>query len=149
MSPSVNQETCFNEVKYLIHFALDGNNVCIMAYGATGSGKTYTIVGNTFDEFNSNPDILEQNNPENQNYINYFSKRNFESVGILPRSVIEIFTKLLEFEGVNANYFNFSDSSSDIINEEIFFKNLSQYYIECFFFCNLNIYFLFFLRFND
>jgi len=39
------QEDVFQEVKPILRSALDGHNVCILAYGQTGTGKTYTMVG--------------------------------------------------------------------------------------------------------
>ncbi|CAD6255914.1 unnamed protein product [Miscanthus lutarioriparius] len=36
---------CFQEVKPILRSALDGHNVCILAYGQTGTGKTYTMEG--------------------------------------------------------------------------------------------------------
>lgn len=48
------QGDIFNEVKSFIQSAVDGENVCIFAYGQTGAGKTFTMEGpNTnllFDE---------------------------------------------------------------------------------------------------
>lgn len=38
-------EDVFQEVKPILRSALDGHNVCILAYGQTGTGKTYTMVG--------------------------------------------------------------------------------------------------------
>uniref|UniRef100_A0A0E0J4Z6 Kinesin motor domain-containing protein n=1 Tax=Oryza nivara TaxID=4536 RepID=A0A0E0J4Z6_ORYNI len=40
------QEDVFQEVKPILRSALDGHNVCILAYGQTGTGKTYTMEGN-------------------------------------------------------------------------------------------------------
>uniref|UniRef100_A0A804LZV1 Kinesin motor domain-containing protein n=2 Tax=Zea mays TaxID=4577 RepID=A0A804LZV1_MAIZE len=37
------QEDVFEEVKPILRSALDGHNVCILAYGQTGTGKTYTM----------------------------------------------------------------------------------------------------------
>lgn len=34
----------FHEVKPILRSALDGHNVCILAFGQTGTGKTYTMV---------------------------------------------------------------------------------------------------------
>jgi Cdc6-like AAA superfamily ATPase len=34
----------FLEVEPIIRSALDGHNVCIFAYGQTGTGKTFTMV---------------------------------------------------------------------------------------------------------
>lgn len=41
------QENVFAEVEPIIRSALDGHNVCILAYGQTGTGKTYTMEGTT------------------------------------------------------------------------------------------------------
>ena len=35
----------FNEVNELIRSAMDGFQVCIFAYGQTGTGKTHTMTG--------------------------------------------------------------------------------------------------------
>lgn len=46
------QNNIFSEVEPLIDSFLDGYNTCIFAYGATGSGKTFTMFGNK-----SNPGV--------------------------------------------------------------------------------------------
>ena len=44
--PEVQTETIFNEqVKELVHNALDGINQTVFAYGQTSSGKTFTMRG--------------------------------------------------------------------------------------------------------
>lgn len=44
--PSGSQEKVFEGVgRSLVASALEGYNVCVMAYGHTGSGKTYTMIG--------------------------------------------------------------------------------------------------------
>jgi kinesin family protein C1 len=57
------QEEIFSEVKPFIQSALDGENVCIFAYGSTGSGKTFTMQGsynltNSTEILNSGSGIL-------------------------------------------------------------------------------------------
>ncbi|XP_030520776.1 kinesin-like protein KIN-14U isoform X2 [Rhodamnia argentea] len=39
------QEDIFAEVEPILTSALDGHNVCVLAYGQTGTGKTYTMDG--------------------------------------------------------------------------------------------------------
>ena len=39
------QADVFDEVEPLVRSALDGRRVCVFAYGATGSGKTHTMLG--------------------------------------------------------------------------------------------------------
>ena len=45
------QEQMFKELEPLMTSVSDGYNVCILAYGPTGSGKTFTIMGNGLPEF--------------------------------------------------------------------------------------------------
>lgn len=42
---SSTQIEIFNEIQQFIQSALDGESVCVFAYGATGSGKTFTMQG--------------------------------------------------------------------------------------------------------
>lgn len=43
--PGSSQERVFQEVAPLVERAMDGYNVCVFAYGQSGSGKTFTMVG--------------------------------------------------------------------------------------------------------
>lgn len=42
--PDSSQDEVFSEIEPVIKSALDGYNVCILAYGQTGTGKTFTMV---------------------------------------------------------------------------------------------------------
>ncbi|KAJ7551234.1 hypothetical protein O6H91_06G006000 [Diphasiastrum complanatum] len=53
--PSSSQDDVYSEVEPIVRSALDGHNVCIFAYGQTGTGKTFTMEGS-----NGNPGIIPQ-----------------------------------------------------------------------------------------
>lgn len=65
---------------------MDGYNVFIGGYGSTGSGKTYTILG---DEGN---DGLEGQDAQYPTFNN--DSVGYERLGILPRAVVELFYRL-------------------------------------------------------
>ena len=44
--PASKQEDVFKDTKSLMTSVLDGYNVCIFAYGQSGTGKTFTMNGN-------------------------------------------------------------------------------------------------------
>lgn len=56
---AVNQEDVFVEVEPIIRSALDGHNACILAYGQTGTGKTFTMDG-TNEQPGIVPRVLEE-----------------------------------------------------------------------------------------
>ena len=43
-SQAATQGDVFQEVEPILRSALDGHNVCVFAYGQTGTGKTFTMV---------------------------------------------------------------------------------------------------------
>ena len=47
--PAATNAEVFNEVEALVTSVIDGYNVCIFAYGPTGSGKTYSMAGTRED----------------------------------------------------------------------------------------------------
>uniref|UniRef100_A0A5B6YVW4 Putative kinesin-like protein KIFC3 n=1 Tax=Davidia involucrata TaxID=16924 RepID=A0A5B6YVW4_DAVIN len=58
-SQEASQEDVFVEVEPILRSALDGHNVCILAYGQTGTGKTFTMEG-TNDSPGIVPRALEE-----------------------------------------------------------------------------------------
>ncbi|KFK26463.1 hypothetical protein AALP_AA8G252300 [Arabis alpina] len=56
---SATQEDVFGEVKPILRSALDGHNVCVLAYGQTGTGKTFTMDG-TNEEPGLAPRAIEE-----------------------------------------------------------------------------------------
>ncbi|XP_020192425.1 kinesin-like protein KIN-14O [Aegilops tauschii subsp. strangulata] len=53
------QDDVFHEVKPILRSALDGHNVCILAFGQTGTGKTYTMEG-TSDNLGAVPRAIQE-----------------------------------------------------------------------------------------
>lgn len=39
------QADVFRDTKHLVMSVLDGYNICIFAYGQTGAGKSFTMIG--------------------------------------------------------------------------------------------------------
>lgn len=54
------QEDVFEEVKPILRSALDGHNVCILAYGQTGTGKTYTMEGTDGNKLGVVPRAIQE-----------------------------------------------------------------------------------------
>ena len=75
-SPSrdLSQNLMYAKVKPLVNSFLDGFNATVLAYGATGTGKTHTIMGNP------------------------------NCSGILPRMVSDLFAKIKEHASANMAY---------------------------------------------
>mmetsp|Transcript_12877 Transcript_12877/g.36204 ORF Transcript_12877/g.36204 Transcript_12877/m.36204 type:complete len:790 (+) Transcript_12877:511-2880(+) len=45
LGPEATQEDVYTHVKPLVQSVLDGYNICVLAYGQTGAGKTFTMEG--------------------------------------------------------------------------------------------------------
>ncbi|XP_052248823.1 carboxy-terminal kinesin 2-like [Dreissena polymorpha] len=91
-APDTTQAQVFEEISQLVQSALDGYNVCIFAYGQTGSGKTYTMEGPSVE--------------------------NVESMGMISRAVLQIFSSTRELEDKGWQY-EFEASFLEIYNESI------------------------------
>ena len=83
------QKDVYEEVTLLIQSMVQGNNICIIAYGQTCTGKTYTIQGPN----SKNPGIVPRAARELFLILNNFSKSNyFESIR-LSLTIIEIYNE--------------------------------------------------------
>ncbi|XP_034525362.1 kinesin-like protein KIF25 isoform X3 [Ailuropoda melanoleuca] len=76
--PAESQHVVFGDVCPLLTSLLDGYNVCILAYGQTGCGKSYTMLG---------PHSEEQRVP---------ARGPHSDLGILPRAAGELFRLISE-----------------------------------------------------
>lgn len=100
------QDAIYNEISILVNSLFNGNNICILAYGQTCTGKTYSIEGH----LSKNPGILLRTGKEIFEY-----GRKYESFK-LSITIVEIY---------NDNIYNLLDNMK-IINlyEESKSKNL-------------------------
>jgi len=89
--PNSTQEEIFSEVSSFVRSVLDGYNVCIFAYGQTGTGKTYTMEGDLSSK---------------------------ESFGIIPRSIVQIFNGIEDFKRWGWKY-ELIVSIQEIYNEKL------------------------------
>lgn len=89
--PEATQDDVFAEVSSFVKSVLDGYNVCIFAYGQTGTGKTFTMEG-------------ELEDPHRH--------------GIIPRSIGQVFSTIRELEKWGWKY-HLSTSIQEIYNEKL------------------------------
>ena len=107
------QNDVYEEVTLLIQSMVQGNNICIIAYGQTCTGKTYTIQGPD----SKNPGIAPRAAKELFHILSIFSKSNyFESIR-LSLTIIEIYNEqiynLLEENTPSLNMYE--DASGNLI----------------------------------
>ena len=107
------QKDVYEEVTLLIQSMVQGNNICIIAYGQTCTGKTYTIQGPN----SKNPGIVPRAARELFLILSNFSKSNFFESIRLSLTIIEIYNEqiynLLEESTPNLNMYE--DSSGNLI----------------------------------
>ena len=97
------QKDVYEEVTLLIQSMVQGNNICIIAYGQTCTGKTYTIQGPN----SKNPGIVPRAAKELFLILNNFSKSNFFESIRLSLTIIEIY---------NEQIFNLLEESTPSLN---------------------------------
>ena len=98
-----------NSTKFLIEGVVNGFNATVFAYGATGAGKTYTMLGN-----DNNPGIMPLTLRELFNKVNSFSDRDYK----LKFWYLEIYNEnirdLLKFDGKKNN--NLENTSNEYLD---------------------------------
>lgn len=94
------QAEIFEEISQLVQSALDGYNVCVFAYGVTGSGKTFTMEGPS-----GGADGIR-------------AIEGSDARGIIPRVVEQIFESYEAFQEEGWDY-TFEASFLEIYNDQI------------------------------
>eukprot|EP00741_Cyanophora_paradoxa_P003573 tig00000093_g3471.t1 len=102
LGPSAAQEEVYAEVAPLVQSALDGYAVCIFAYGATGSGKTYTMEGPAWAAGAPSDEAPGE-----------------DLRGIIPRALEELFERAGEMRGRHEWRLEMTASFLEIYNEAI------------------------------
>jgi kinesin family protein C2/C3 len=85
------QDKVFEDTKPLMQSVLDGFNVCIFAYGQTGTGKTFTMQGNT-----ENPGVNIRALTE---LFNLVSEKGTDYIFEMSISILEIYCDQIRFVG--------------------------------------------------
>ena len=104
------QDAVFGDLKNLILSCVEGRNVCIFAYGQTGAGKTFSMVG-------ADGSIGGNISMENPNRPTPLS-----NAGVTPRAIVELFSVLEERDALNVGevdtsmYEPYCDSLVDLLN---------------------------------
>ncbi|EFO61004.1 Kinesin-14 [Giardia lamblia P15] len=78
------QEDVFHDMSHLLKSVIDGYNVCVLAYGCTGSGKTFTLIGDDSETAVAESVVMSMQKDSEE-------KNPYERLGLLPRSIVELF----------------------------------------------------------
>jgi hypothetical protein len=114
------QDAVFGDLKNLILSCVEGRNVCIFAYGQTGAGKTFSMVG-ADGSIGGNISALE--NPNRPTPL--------PNAGVTPRAIVELFSVLEERDALNVGevdtsmYELYCDSLVDLLNPKAKEKKLN------------------------
>ena len=115
------QKTVFeNSTKFLLEGVVNGFNSTVFAYGATGAGKTYTMLGN-----DNNPGIMPMTLMELFNQVNKYNDREYK----LKLWYLEIYNEnirdLLKFTNLNNTNDEYLDLREDP-NKGIIVNNITE-----------------------
>lgn len=101
------QEEIYNFAKDSVAQVLNGFNCTIFAYGQTGSGKTYTMFGPKWEASantgakNMEDFLRKKKKTKVKEEFDFFNKTEF--LGIIPRSVEDIFNGIKKLNDENEN----------------------------------------------
>ena len=140
------QEDIYEEVSLLIQSMIHGNNICIMSYGQTCTGKTYTIQGNNNNKgiasravkeiFEIIDNLIKKNNLQKNrnNFENGYSPSQARNTSYFIKAkinmtIIEIYNEqifnLLEESTPKLNIFE--DAQGNLIIPDLSPINISNY----------------------
>ena len=140
------QEDIYEEVSLLIQSMIHGNNICIMSYGQTCTGKTYTIQGNNNNKgiasravkeiFEIIDNLIKKNNLQKNrnNFENGYSPSQVRNTSYFIKAkinmtIIEIYNEqifnLLEESTPKLNIFE--DAQGNLIIPDLSPINISNY----------------------
>jgi kinesin family protein C2/C3 len=122
------QHEVYEEVSLLVQSMIRGNNICVISYGQTCSGKTYTIQGhqnlNNKDGNNNNNNNCNSNSNRNNNYNNpgisvRVAKELFELLNLYDRNKPKNLCSKLSLsiiEIYNENIYNLLNEDIPLLN---------------------------------
>ena len=121
------QKEVFNFIKPCLFNIKSGINCTILAYGQTGTGKTYTMFGKdwSYDEYNYNNNncLLELENKNEKDSLlknQIIIDKNNEHNGIVPNLIMELYHLINKNNKENNNNIDVTCSYIQIYNEKIY-----------------------------
>ena len=121
------QKEVFNFIKPCLFNIKSGINCTILAYGQTGTGKTYTMFGKdwSYDEYNydNNNCLLELENKNEKDSLlknQIIIDKNNEHNGIVPNLIMELYHLINKNDNENNNNVDVTCSYIQIYNEKIY-----------------------------
>jgi len=91
LGPQATQGDVFRDVDFLLDGIRDGRNLCILTYGQTSSGKTFTLIG---DDADSSDGPAARPVLDRGAAAKVEPPDPYERLGLLPRAVVRIFNIL-------------------------------------------------------
>ena len=102
LGSDIDQQDLYDELDDVCLSALDGFNVCIMAYGQSGSGKTYTMVGEVAygSDNNNKENVVSIKNygihlRAAQQFFNVLKHRSERYQDVVTFSIVEVYDERL------------------------------------------------------
>jgi hypothetical protein len=110
LGPSSTQADAFNLIDGYVNKALDGYNCTVLAYGQTGTGKTYTMSGGRWTT--DTPVASSEDGPDAQSIER-------AQQGVIPRAFEKLFQRITELSFATA-MFSVQTSFLEVYNEKIY-----------------------------